>query len=312
VFEVSGDKMQRVCVTGGAGFIGSRVVRGLLERGIEVLVIDNLSVGRRESVPAPAVLLEADILDPAVATEIASCDAVVHMAARVAIRSSFEFVVEDTSTNVVGTANILRSAAASGSRVKKFVFASSMAVYADSAQATPIDESYPVKPVSPYGVSKLAAETLVQQMCAEHGIDSATLRLFNTYGTGQALSPYVGVVTIFANAMREGRAPTIFGDGEQRRDFVHVEDVAKGFLGALEHPTNGEVFNIGSGCGLTVNQVYQEIARALDFKQPPVYAQAVPGELRNSIANATKAAKSIGFSPDHSFADSIGDILKGM
>lgn len=310
--EVFDDKIRKVCVTGGAGFIGSRVVRGLLARDLDVMVVDNLSVGRRENVPAPAVLLEADIQDPAIADDIAACDAVIHMAARVAIRSSFEFVVEDTSTNVVGTANILRGATAEGSRVRKFVLASSMAVYADSQRPEPIDENYPVLPVSPYGVSKLAAEMLVRQMCAEKGIDSATLRLFNTYGTGQALSPYVGVVTIFANAMREGRAPTIFGDGEQRRDFVHVEDVAGAFLLALARRTGGEVFNIGSGHGLTVNQVYREIARALDFDHPPVYAEAVPGELRNSIANTAKAAGTIGFSPEHTFAGSIAGILRGM
>ncbi|MDZ7784575.1 MAG: NAD-dependent epimerase/dehydratase family protein [Halioglobus sp.] len=135
--EALAKKIEKVCVTGGAGFIGSRVVRGLLERDIQVLVIDNLSVGRRENVPAPAVLLEADILDPSIATDLAGCDAVIHLAARVAIRSSFEFVVEDTSTNVVGTANILRSASSKASRVKKFVFASSMAVYADSVATIP-------------------------------------------------------------------------------------------------------------------------------------------------------------------------------
>lgn len=304
--------MKKVCVTGGAGFIGSRVVRGLLERDIDVVVIDNLSVGNKENVPAPAVLLEADILDAAIADEVASCDAVVHMAARVAIRSSFEFVVEDTSANVVGTANLLRAATAERSQVKKFLLASSMAVYADSPAPNPINEEYAVLPVSPYGVSKLAAEMLVRQMCAERGIDSATLRLFNTYGTGQTLSPYVGVVTIFANAMREGKAPTIFGDGEQRRDFVHVEDVAQGFLKALTHTTGGETFNIGSGTALTVNEVYRAIADALAFDQPPAYADAVAGELRNSIADNSKARKSIEFSPQHAFASSIGDVLQGM
>lgn len=304
--------MKKVCVTGGAGFIGSRVVRGLLERDIDVVVVDNLSVGSKDNVPAPAVLLEADILDAQIADEVASCDAVIHMAARVAIRSSFDFVVEDTSTNVVGTANLLRAACAEKSQVKKFLLASSMAVYADSAQPDAIAEDYPVLPVSPYGVSKLAAEMIVRQMCAERGIDSATLRLFNTYGTGQTLSPYVGVVTIFANAMREGKAPTIFGDGEQRRDFVHVEDVAQGFLNALEHETQGQTFNIGSGTGLTVNEVYRAIAQALGFEQPPAYADAVAGELRNSIADNSNARNVIKFSPVHEFSTSIGDVLKGI
>ena len=309
--DILAKTVRRACVTGGAGFIGSRVVRGLLERDIEVLVIDNLSVGRRENVLSPAVLLEADILDSGVFDEIASCDVVFHLAARVAIRSSFEFVVEDSTANVVGTANVLRGAAKSGSRVKKFVLASSMAVYADSVDPKPITEEYELQPESPYGVSKLAAEMLVRQMCQESGIDSATLRLFNTYGSGQALSPYVGVVTIFANAMREGRAPSIFGDGEQRRDFIHVEDVALGFINAMLHRTDGQVFNIGSGTGLTVNEVYREVARALGFYQTPIYAAAVPGELRNSIADNTRARKTINFQPQHSFANSIASVLGG-
>jgi UDP-glucose 4-epimerase len=305
-------KIKKACVTGGAGFIGSRVVCGLLERDIDVLVIDNLSVGLRENVPAPAVLLEADILDSAVVHEIGSCDAIFHLAARVAIRSSFDFVVEDALTNVVGTANVLRGATSAASQVKKFIFASSMAVYADSAEPEPITEEWALQPESPYGVSKLAAEMLVQQMCRKNGIDSAILRLFNTYGSGQALSPYVGVATIFANAMREGRAPSIFGDGEQRRDFVHVEDVAQGFINAMHHRTDGNVFNIGSGNSLTVNDVYTAIAGAVKFDQPPVYAAAVPGELRNSIADNTKARKAIDFRPQHVFADSIAGVLGGI
>lgn len=308
---MAGD-FKKVCVTGGAGFIGSRVVRGLLARDIDVVVIDNLSVGSRDNVPSPATLIEADIVDAHVAAEVAACDAVVHMAARVAIRSSFDFVVEDTMANVVGTANLLRAATSSGSKVRKFLLASSMAVYADSPAPDPIAESHPVLPVSPYGVSKLAAEMLVRQMCTEAGIDSGTLRLFNTYGTGQTLSPYVGVVTIFANAMREGKAPTIFGDGEQRRDFVHVEDVAHGFIQALFHTTAGETFNIGSSTGLSVNEVYRAIADALSFDKPPVYADAVAGELRNSIADNRKAMESIEFSPQHAFTSSIGDVLRDM
>tara|TARA_R110002124_G_scaffold193664_1_gene360831 strand:+ start:620 stop:1567 length:948 start_codon:yes stop_codon:yes gene_type:complete len=304
--------VKKACVTGGAGFIGSQVVRNLLEMGIDVLVVDNLSVGRRENVPAAATLVEADILDSAVLDEIAGCDVVFHLAARVAIRSSFEFVVEDTTANVVGTANVLRGATRPGSRVKKFILASSMAVYADSPQPTPITEDYTLQPVSPYGVSKLAAEMLVRQMCEHSGIDSAILRLFNTYGRGQALSPYVGVATIFANAMREGRAPSIFGDGEQRRDFIHVEDVAQGFINAMLHRTDGKVFNIGSGQGLTVNQVYSAIAGALSFDQPPVYATAVPGELRNSIADNSRARQTINFNPKHAFADTIAGVLEGV
>ncbi len=302
--------VQKACVTGGAGFIGSRVVRQLLDRGVEVLVIDNLSVGRRENVPAAAELVEGDIRDPAVASRAAGCDAVFHLAARVAIRSSFEFVVEDTSVNVVGTAQMLNAIArAPDSRVKKFVLASSMAVYADSPTPQPVPETHTLTPASPYGVSKLACEMLVRQMCQEYGIDAAILRLFNTYGRGQALSPYVGVCTIFADAIRRGEAPTIFGDGEQTRDFVHVEDVAQGFIKAMLSPTNGQVFNIGSGTGLSINQVYAAIARTLGFDEEAKYSPAVPGELRNSVADNQLAREVLGFAPAFRFEEAIVEVL---
>ena len=210
-----------IFVTGGAGFIGTHLVRTLLPRGRPVTVFDNLSTGKFENVPAGATLVVGDVTDgDALARAMLGHSVLVHLAARVAIRSSFDFAVEDTLVNVVGTATVMRAARAAGT-LRQVVAASSMAVYADSPIPTPIDEDHPVSPISPYGISKLALEQLVHRMAADAGMASTVLRFFNTYGQGQALSPYVGVVTIFANALRDGKAPTIFGDGEQCRDFVH-------------------------------------------------------------------------------------------
>lgn len=304
--------VQRVCVTGGAGFIGSRLVHSLVGSGLEVRVLDNLSVGRRENVPPGATLLEGDILDrERVAQALEGVDAVFHLAARVAIRSSFDFVVEDTQANLCGTASVLDAARRAGS-VRKIVFTSSMAVYADSATSAPVPETHPLRPISPYGISKLAAEDLLHMMCAEAGMQSVACRLFNTYGPGQALSAYVGVVTIFADKLRRGERPTIFGDGEQSRDFIHVDDVAAGLRNALDAEVSGETFNLGTGRAVTINQVFERVSSALGSSVDAEYAPAVTGELRNSVADISRAREMLGFAPRHQFETSIADVLAQM
>jgi UDP-glucose 4-epimerase len=295
------------CVTGGAGFIGSHLVRALLERGLRVRVIDNLSVGRSDRVPGEAILIEGDITDhESIAEAVEGCDVVFHLAARVAIRSSFEFAFEDAMTNVGGTARVLRAAEQAGAR--KVVVASSMAVYADMDEPRPVGETHPTRPISPYGVSKLAMETLTHLMCARAGIPSIALRLFNTYGAGQALSPYVGVVTIFIDSLSRGERPTIFGDGEQLRDFVHVEDVARAFLAAMDGDAAHETYNVGSGRGLSVNEVLAALQEALETDIEPRRVEAVPGEVRFSIADITRARNELGYRPRYDFESSIADV----
>jgi UDP-glucose 4-epimerase len=300
-----------VCVTGGAGFIGSHLVGRLMAEGARVRVLDNLSTGAAQKLPAAVELIEGDILDSkACERAMAGCDAVVHLAARVAIRSSFDFAVEDTMTNVSGSASVLKAAARTG--VRKIVAASSMAVYSDSPTPTPLAETHPAEPISPYGISKLASERLTHGMAAQAGMESLVVRLFNTYGTGQLFSPYVGVVTIFANQLRAGQQPTIFGDGEQARDFVHVSDVVEGIVRAIESGVSGETLNIGSGEGRTVNQVYRAVAKAMGSAIEPKYEAAVAGELRYSIAGISKARAMLGYEPKHRFETSIAEVIEEM
>jgi UDP-glucose 4-epimerase len=291
-------KARRVLVTGGAGFVGSHLLRLLQAQGDELTVLDNLSVGRRESLPAGVVLREADVCDAeAVEAAMQGQDVCIHLAARVAIRSSFDFVVEDTKVNVLGTACVMRAVARTPS-VHSVVAASSMAVYADASDPTPIAESHPTEPMSPYGVSKLALERLVHGMCQNTGRRSVVLRLFNTYGPGQALSPYVGAATIFANALRTGRAPTIFGDGEQCRDFVHVQDVARAFQLAAASDVSGLTLNIGTGQATSVNRLYALIRSTLGSELQAVHAPAAAGELRYSVASIEAARRTLGFTPN--------------
>jgi len=296
-------------VTGGAGFIGSHLVEELLRRGVAVTVLDDLSVGRRENVPQGARLVVGNLLQAEAAEEaLAGCEALFHLAARVAIRSSFEFAVEDAQTNLAGTASLLRAAARSGS-VRKVVAASSMAVYADAPQRKPVEESHPTVPLSPYGVSKLAAERLTHLMSAHAGMQSVVLRLFNTFGPRQALSPYVGVVTIFISRLLRGDQPIIFGDGEQCRDFVHVRDVANGFIAAMEAEVSGETCNIGSGQARTVNQVLASLQRVMKTEGRAKHVPAVPGELRYSVAEITKARRLLGYHPVNDFESSVSAVV---
>jgi UDP-glucose 4-epimerase len=307
-------KFKRACVTGGAGFIGSKLARQLLEHGLEVRVLDNLSVGRLENIPRGARFIQGDILNSSDCEQaLEGCDVLFHMAARVAIRASFEFVVEDTLCNVTGTATVLRSAVRSGT-VRKVIAASSMGVYADSPTPTPMPETHPTEPLSPYGISKLALEMLTHRIAAAAGLDSVALRIFNAYGPGQRFSPYVGVITIFVNQLRAGQSPTIFGDGQQVRDFVHVADVASGFVAAMQAPVTGETINIASGRAHTVQQVYDTLARELQTGIAPTYVPAVPGELRNVTASIEKARRLLSYEPAHEFESSIpaviGEILQ--
>ncbi len=301
---------KRACVTGGAGFIGSALTTRLLDLGMEVSVLDNLSVGKAGRVANGAKLIVGDIRDSAACKEaLAGCDILFHLAARVAIRSSFEFVVDDASVNVVGTASILRAAADSGT-VRKVLSASSMGVYSDSDSPTPIPETHPTQPVAPYGISKLATEQLTHLLAAKYGMESVVLRLFNTYGPGQTLSPYVGVVTIFVNRLAEGEAPVIYGDGRQARDFVHVEDIAQGFVNAMDAPISGVTLNLGTGRATTVRQIFEILQATLGTRVSPRMEAAPPGELLYSIADISKARRLISYSPRHEIQKSLPEAVE--
>jgi UDP-glucose 4-epimerase len=301
---------KKVCISGGAGFIGSKLAAEWNACGAHVVVIDDLSVGKSQNVPQGVELVTCDILDTdRVAQAMRDADIVYHLAARVAIRSSFEFVVADTMVNVCGTASMLRAAQSVGT-VRKFVFTSSMAVYADSQVGQYVDESWPTVPISPYGISKLAAESLTTQLCAHAGIDSVILRLFNTYGPGQTLSPYVGAVTIFCNHLAAGKEPNIYGDGEQCRDFVHVNDVVQALVLAGTVRSEWQVFNIGTGQATTVNRVFACLQEALRIDTPAQYVEAVPGELRSSVPDISKAISGLGYKPKYAFATAVAEVAR--
>ena len=298
---------KRALVTGGAGFIGHHLAQALLARGLEVTVLDDLSVGRRENVPAGARFIQGDVRDPeAVTVALTGADCVFHEAAVVSIRASVEGFLRDADVNLTGTLNLLQCMADSG--VRKAVFASSMAVYADSERPVPLAEGAPLAPISPYGIAKLAAERYWLMLCEHHGFSGTVLRYFNTYGPGQTPTPYVGVITIFINRLLRGETPVIYGDGEQRRDFVHVDDIVSANLAALDGDAAGRILNVGTGRATTVNEIARALIAELHPGLEPRYAPAQEGEMRNAVADVSAIRAALGWAPGRTQVD-FGDVV---
>lgn len=303
---------KRVLVTGGAGFIGSHLTDALLTRGYRVAVYDNLSMGRRSNVPKDAEFIHADMQDRArLEQALRGVDVVYHLAARVSIRDTSDKFIEDAQTNLMGTLNLL--AACGAVRPQQLVLASSMAVYADSPTPAPVSESYPARPISGYGIAKLAAERYCLQLCPQWGVSPTVLRFFNTFGPRQTYTPYVGVITIFIKRLLAGEPLRIFGTGEQSRDFVHVSDIVSGCLRAIEAPADADqerIFNIGTGRATSVLEIAAMLNERLAPRSTPEFAPAQPGELHNCVADIDRARRVLAYAPQSTLDDRIDEVIE--
>jgi UDP-glucose 4-epimerase len=292
----------RVLVTGGAGFIGSHLVRALLGRDHEPVVLDDLSTGRRSAVPARVAFEQADVSDPATAERIRDLRpaAIVHAAAQVSVERSVRDPDRDEAVNVRGTAIVLDGARAAGAQ--RFVFVSSGgAVYGSTKGA---DEVTPPAPESPYGRNKLAAERLV----AEAGISSAIARLANVYGPGQRSDLEGGVVAIFSEAIRAGGPVVVHGDGGQARDFVHVDDVADALCRMVEDERIG-IWNVGTGVATSVIGLLSTLERVSERSLPIDHAPARPGDVRDSCLRVERIARDLGWRPRLDLAAGLAQTL---
>jgi UDP-glucose 4-epimerase len=305
VTRTSNDSGPVVCVTGGAGFIGSHTVDCLLERGCRVVVLDDFSTGRRANLADHAadprlVVVEADIADGVFAplAEVVKrwgpVERMVHLAAQVSVVHSVQNPIADVRVNCIGTVQVLEYARYTG--VRKVVFASSAAVYGDT-ETLPVVEDTPCRPLSPYGIDKLGSENFLAYYRQVHGVPFTAFRFFNVYGPRQdPSSPYSGVISIFADRARAGRPLTIFGDGEQTRDFVYVGDVSRAVADAcLGEAADGAVVNLGTGSQITVNQLAATIVELCGGGSEIVHAETRPGEIRHSRAAVDRAHQLLGW-----------------
>ena len=308
--------VNRVLVTGGAGFIGSHLVDELMNSDLDVVVLDDLSSGKRDNfsqhLGKPSFcLVEGDIRNSAdVKKALDGVDAVFHLAANVSVDFSVKNPLLVNEVNVDGTLNVLRESLKAG--VKRFVYASSCAVYGDPVHL-PIDEEHPTKPMSPYAVTKLAAEHYCRVFYEVYGLETVCLRFFNVYGPRQVIGPYSGVITKFIDRLKRGEAPTIYGDGKQTRDFVFVEDVVDACLRAMRRKNCvGEVINVGTGVETSINKLASVLAELFNLRNVEfVYAEPQAGDIRRSCADLSKAERLLGYKPKTSLREGLSTLLEG-
>lgn len=290
----------KLLITGGAGFVGSHLVRRTLALGHDVVVLDNLSTGRRENLEEVADHLEffeGDITIPSdVEQAITGCDAVLHQAALPSVPRSIADPAASHEVNATGTLNVLIAARDAG--VERFVFASSSSVYG-ATPGLPKQEEMPTLPLSPYAVAKSAAESYCRSFHGLYDLETVALRYFNVFGPRQdPASEYAAVVPRFIQAFRAETPPTIYGDGETSRDFTYVENVVDANMAALEAPAApGNVYNIACGERITLNQLAAGLRAQLNTDIEPVHGPARPGEVRHSLADVSRARKDLGYEP---------------
>lgn len=299
-------------VTGGAGFIGSHLVESLVRQGRRVRVLDDLSTGLRSNLahvdPAPE-LIEGNVADAAVVQRaVQGVGAIFHLAALASVQRSIESPADTHRVCASGTLNILDAARRAG--VRRVIYAASSSAYGIPAGDVQT-ENDPLAPLSPYAAAKLAGELYAQSFTAAFGVETVRLRFFNIFGPRQrADSPYSGVIALFAAALSAGRSPTIYGDGQQSRDFTFVSDVVQALTRAAETPgISGHVYNIGTGRGTSVLDLVAALNRQLGTNIVPQHAPPRAGDVRHSRADISRARKELGYHPAVPFEEGLARTL---
>jgi len=286
-------------VTGGAGFIGSHLAEALVARGQTVRVVDNLAGGKRSNLDHVAGIdfVEGDVAEPSVAHEVVrGVDYVLHQAAIPSVPRSVKDPLGSNRANVTGTLNVL--VAARDAQVKRLVFAGSSSAYGNAA-TLPKREDMISDPLSPYALQKVVGEQYCRMFTQLYGLETVSIRYFNVFGPRQdPSSPYSGVISLFSTALLSGQRPTIYGDGEQTRDFTYVANVVDGVLRACEAPNvSGEIINVATGGRISLNELLRVMNRIVGSNQQAIYADPRTGDVRDSQADIAKARTLLGYEP---------------
>lgn len=302
--------MTRYVVTGGAGFIGSNIVGTLVKRGHEVTILDDLSSGHAINLePFPDVtVVNGSVLDPAaLQSAFEGADTVFHLAASVGNKRSIDNPVLDSQINVIGTVNVLEACRNAG--VRKIVVSSSAGIFGELHEL-PISEDHPVEPDSPYGASKLAAEKLCLSYSKLYDLEAVALRYFNVYGPNQRFDAYGNVIPIFVFKMLRGEPITIFGDGDQTRDFISVSDVVQANIKAAESRGVSGAFNIASGSRITINELVRQLSELVPGDHEVNHGPERPGDVRDSLADISAAKKALGFEPTIAIEPGLAEYVR--
>jgi UDP-glucose 4-epimerase len=286
-----------VLITGGAGFIGSHVVDAIIEKGLKAVIIDDFSTGKERNINREATFYRLDIQDPKLDSVFKDerPEYVYHLAAQVDVRRSITDPILDARINVLGTINLLLNCVRHD--VKKVVFASSGGAIYGEQEFFPAPETHSLKPVSPYGVAKLAAENYLHYFRNEFGLDFISLRYSNVYGPRQDPCGEAGVIAVFVQKMLQGEIPVINGDGEQTRDFIYVGDVVEANVLALSNNSEDKTFNIGTGIETSVNDVFHRLRELINPSLVEKHGAPLKGEQRRSVIECSKAREHLCWEP---------------
>ncbi|MEK4029893.1 NAD-dependent epimerase/dehydratase family protein [Pseudobacillus sp. FSL P4-0506] len=297
----------RVLVTGGAGFIGSHITEELLAQDHQVAVVDNLSSGKREQVPAAAVFYEGDVRKKELEEFYSDFqpDCVIHLAAQVSVAKSFLEPLNDIEENIVGTVNMLETCVKYG--VKKVIFSSTAALYGNP-DYLPVDERHQVNPLSFYGLSKKHAEAYIRLFSELHGLTYTILRYANVYGMRQSANGEAGVISIFIEKLLNSQPLTVLGDGNQTRDFIFVKDVAKANVAALTHGEN-EIINISTGKQTSVLDMVKEMNEIAGNVSSLIFSEERTGDIKASCLTNKKAETVLGWKPVYSLAEGLKETI---
>ena len=303
--------MAHYLVTGGAGFIGSHLSEELVRRGHRVRVADSLITGKRSNLDhVPRVeFLEGDLADLEFARRaVSGCEFVLHQAAIPSVPRSVSDPITSNRANVDATLNVLVAARDAG--VRRLVFAASSSAYGDTP-TLPKHEGMPVNPLSPYALQKVVGEQYLQLFTRLYGLETVSIRYFNVFGPRQdPSSPYSGVISVFATALLENRPPTIYGDGEQTRDFTYVANVVDGVLRACEAPrASGQIINVATGGRISLNKLFETMRAVVGADVQPTYAASRAGDVRDSQADIRRAREVLGYEPTVSFEEGLRNTI---